>query len=421
MLKGSTLRALSVATAMAAAGVLGASTASAQHVFTNWDGDHLWSNAGNWNQDAPPDGVTAWINFTTDHALIDYAAPSIGELVIGQGGGDGHVRIVDGGSITTAPVNLAWGADRSGILDVFGGTMNIGQLRMGREAGETATVNITGGTLNTTGAVQLSSRIDGAANTPAGADSFLNMSGGTLAIGGIHTNQVQGTQNLEIGHLGGDATMTMTGGTVYANSVLVSNLGTSTATGTLEVTGGTLRALQIGVGPSGAGATGVGHFTIGGDAVVTTVNHIFLRSNGRGNFTVDGSNADIQVNRVGGTGFEVTNGSVVNFNADADGFSVVKIPASTMRFSGPDGVLNVDATALDIGVYDMFTFASYFSGDHNTATNRWGTENLTFAPGLSGSVLYNPQSIQLEVIPEPSVIGLLGLGGLAMLRRRRGS
>lgn len=425
-----TARLLPAIAAAAVAGMLGTGTANAGHgtggdpyVFTNGSGpgagDQLWSNPDNWNQPEPPGpGHVAWINFTTTPAIINYAAPSISELVIGQGGGDGAVHMTTGGSITATHVNMAWNSDRSGTWDQDGGSATVGELRMGRgSTGNTATVNLSGGTLTTTGPVQMSSRTDEGGF--ASANSFLNVSGGTLTIGGLHANGVQGSADLQIGHLGGTATMLQTDGTVYAAAVLVANLGASSAVGSLTVNGGELRALQIGVGGSSGTATNVGHFTIGGDALVTTVNHIFLRPDGRGNFTVNGSQADIQLNRPGATGFEVTNGSVVNFNFDSGGSSTVKIPNSTMRFSGPDGVLNVDASAVGPGTYDLFTFSSYFAGDQNTSTNRWGTTNLTFAPGLSGEVLYNAQSIQLSVVPEPAGLGLLAIAGVFALRRRR--
>lgn len=371
--------------AAALTAMVGVSTANAGHgaggdpyVFTNasgvGSGDRLWSNAANWNQpEEPGPGHVAWINFGAPPAIINYAAPSVGEFYVGQGGGDGGVVVTSGGSII------------SGV-----GSAAVGSMHLARDSGRNGTLLVEG-----TGYLQL-----GALGTTG------QSSGGTL----------------QIGHEGGTATATITNGTVFTGATTIANTGIAAglpaANGSLTITGGALNALQIGVGQNNAVSSGgVGHLTIGGDATVNTVNHIFLRPGGRGNFTVDGSGATISLNRAGSTGFEVTNGSVVNFNADSGGFSTVNIPDSTMRFSGPDGIINVDATALGIGTYDLFTFGrGYFS---TTATNSWSTENLTFAPGLSGDILYNANSIQLSVVPEPASLGLLAIGGLFGLRRRR--
>lgn len=373
---------LPVLAAVTAVGLLGASGASASHgeggdpyVFTNWDeADQLWSNPGNWNQPEPPgEGHIVWVNFTPEAAIVDYSAGATGELVIGQGGGDGAVYMTTGGAITVPHINMAWGSDRNGTWTQDGGATTVtGDLRAGREAG--------------------------------GGTAIVDISGGTFTS----SNMYLGDQNVA-------TNMTITGGTVTTGEIRLSDVSAdSTATSSLAVTGGSLSALQIGIGAR-SGGTGAGELIIGGDAVVNTTNHIFLRPNGT--FTVDGSDATISLNRSGGTGFEVVNDSVVNFTFDEGGISTVNIPNSTMRFSGPDGILNVDATAFEgTGTFDLFTFgAGYF----DTGFTTFGEENLAFANGLSGHVEYNPNSIQLVVVPEPAALSLLGLGGLGLLRRRR--
>lgn len=391
-----------------AAGIFGAATAHAQHVFTNWDENHLWSNPGNWNQPAPPDGDVAWINFTTDEAVIDYAAPSISELVIGQGGGDGAVRMTAGGSITTSHINIAWGTDRSGILEIDGGEMISGQLRMGREAGVSATVNISGG-IFTTSQIQMSSRVDG--GVPAGADSFLNISGGTVTSPGA----------LQLGHQGGNATLDMTGGTVTINNQMrIGNVDTaSTANGSFSITGGSFTVTQLtAVGTVGEGM-GRGSITIGGDAEFTfgqSNASIVLRA-GENSFTVIGSNATINSLRAAGTALEFNDGNEVNFVFDEGGVSTVQLLAD-IRFGGTaatghDVILNVDASAVDEGIYALFTFGGYHAPDGTWATT-FGTENLTFAPGLTGDIVYGANDISLHIIPEPGTYAAI-FGGLALL------
>lgn len=368
-------RLLPAVAAAAAAGLLGASSANAQYVFTNWDEDQLWSNPGNWNQETPPpSGEIAWINFTPTAAIIDYDAGSPGELVIGQGGGDGAVHMTSGGAITVPHINLAWGSDRNGTWTQDGGTTTVsGTLRAGRDAG--------------------------------GGTAIVDISGGTFTSG----NMTLGDQNVA-------TYMTISGGAVTTGDIRLSDVSAdSTATSSLAITGGTLDALQIGIGAR-SGGTGSGELIIGGDAVVNTGNHIFLRPTGT--FTVEGSDASISLNRgPGTTGFEVVNDSEVNFVFDEGGITTVSIPESTMRFSGPDGILNVDATAFEgTGTFDLFTFGGgYWSTGHTT----FGQENLTFADGATGYLTYGDNSISLTVIPEPATVGLIGLGGLCLLRRRR--
>lgn len=376
-------RFLPAVAAAAAVGFLGASSVHAGHgdggdpyVFTNVGGDQFWSNPDNWNQPEPPGpGHPAWINNTSDAAIIASDAGATGELVIGQGTvSDGAVHMTSGGSITTPHINLAWGSDRNGSWTQDGGATTVdGTLRAGRDAG--------------------------------GGTATVDISGGTFSSG----NMTLGDQNVA-------TNMTITGGAVTTGDIRLSDVsGSSTATSSLAVTGGSLDALQIGIGAR-EGGTGSGELIIGGDATVNTINHIFLRPTGT--FTVDGSDATISVNRAAGTtGFEVVNDSEVNFTFDEGGISTVNIPDSTMRFSGPDGILNVDATAFaGTGTFDLFTFGG---GYWNTGFTTFGEENLTFADGRSGQVNYGDNNISLTIIPEPGTIGLLGLGGLGLLRRRR--
>lgn len=394
---------------LAAAGMLCAGDASAnQWTNDSGDGDNLWSNADNWTAGVP-DGNNAWVNAAPegvdDPAIIDYSAPNPGEMIIGQGGGDGAVEMTTGGSITAGAVNMAWGADRSGLLTVNGGEMNAGNLRMGRSPGGVqATVDLSGGILNAT-TINMSSRTD--EGGPAGADSFLNVSGGTLDASG----------DLEVGHLGGDANVDISGGTVnIAGQTRIGNLDTtSTATGTFTMTGGSFTGSALtAIGTEGDGM-GRGHVFIGGDAEFSSggSSAIVFREGGN-TFTVDGSNAAITATRASAVGLEFNDGNTVTFNFDAGGPSTVDV---TSNLWVRDAVtLDIDASDVGPGLYTLFTFASNVDG------NEFTPGNITLGDGSwNWDLHYNTNDIQFEVIPEPSTYAMIFGGlvlGLALIRRR---
>jgi hypothetical protein len=377
-----THRILPAVAAAAVAGIMGTNEAQGQAIFANFGGDGLWSNGANWaNTGTPPSGEVAWLVHTpAGPATINTAVPSPTEIVIGQGGGDGYVILAEGGSISSGPVNMAWGSGRNGTWEQTGGTATIGQLRAGRDAGGgLATINISGGSLTTSG------------------DAYL-------------------------GYSNSQTNMMMTNGTVSITGALrLSDFdNASSALSTANITGGNLSTtglLAIGVRTGGIG-TGRGSFTVGGNAVVNIGTNVAMRPGAGNSFSVHGSSADININRPmapGITGFEVHQDNDVNFVFDSNGISSVDITA-LMRWSHADNTLNVDASGYNgTGTFNLFTFAGYFANDNT----KFGTENLTFASGYSGSISYNPNSISLTIVPEPASLGLLALAGVFGLRRRR--
>ncbi len=361
---GSVSKRIAPMLALAAAAVLTpgqASGANAQWVNGFGAGDGSWSTAGNWSGGQVPSSAVeprfAFINVTgSGPATVKTLGQSAQQTYVGQGAGDGSLIITSGGELRIgSELLVAHDTARNGTYTQDGGALNVGTHYFLGHAGGTATATVTGGVLNTTGAIRLSD-FDG----NSVANSSFSITGGTLNTGGL---------------------------------------------------------VAIGVRTGGTG-TGRGSFDIGGDAIVNIGENVAMRPGAGNAFTVNGSGADINVNRPAGpnvTGFEVHQANDVNFDFDAAGISTVDI-AALMRWSHADSTLNVDASALVApGTFDLFTFGGYF----NNGITRFGTENLTFAPGQSGSIQYTSNSIQLVVVPEPASLGLLALGGLFTLRRRR--
>lgn len=349
--------------------VLGVGTARADHSgeitqFVNQFGasDGLWSNAANWNNHGPPSSTT-----NPKFAFINVA-------------GSGPAIVATAGQ---------------SAVDTF----------VGQGAGDGALQVTTGGALTLTGDLRLA--------WDSGRSGTYSQDGGSFTAAKAH-----------FGHQGGTAAATITGGSfTTTGEIRLSDVSSaSSATSSLTVTGGTLNAFLIGIGVrSGGTGTGTGSLTIGGDADVNVTQNIFMRAGAANSVTVAGSQATINVNRSSGTGFEVQTNNAVNFDFDSAGISTIDLGTSQMRFSGSGSVLNVDATAFEgEGTFDLFTFGSYFVVTGVPA--EFGTENVIFAPGYEGEVLYNSDSIQLAInaIPEPASLGLLVMAGMVVgLRRRR--
>jgi len=95
---------------------------------------------------------------------------------------------------------------------------------------------------------------------------------------------------------------------------------------------------------------------------------------------------------------------------------------------------NLDATGSTVTVRDNLTFSGTFvqadgtlagadngKGHYYVFQNVLGSDITLTATGTGGASEYGYVSgLQINAIPEPASLGLLGLGGLALLRRKRG-
>lgn len=354
------------------------------------------------------------INSTGGLILGRYTGTEASSATANVSGGTINLNTGNAGGNDIWVNNISGGVTTDSALNISGGSViapSTSNLKIGRGSNVTGSteVNLLGtGSLDVGGNVRMN--LDDSGGTAA---SSLTLSDdASLTAGGY----------LWAGHLGGDANVEVSGGTLTVNgeTKLGNANASSTATGNLTVTGGTV-ALNNLVGV-GSDSSGRGHVSIGGDAVFSfggAGSSMVLRS-GDNTFTVNGSAATINGTRLTGTSLEFNDGNVVSFNFDAAGISAVNLIAD-IRFGGSDVTLNVDTNGIANGVYLLFDFGGYHNPDGTWATT-FGTENISgLLAGQSANVLYNSDSIQLEVIPEPgtyaAIFGALALLGV-MLRRR---
>jgi hypothetical protein len=254
---------------------------------------------------------------------------------------------------------------------------SIGEFYIGQGGGGGMVEVTTGGSLS-------------ASNTYLGVDGQvgrLRISGGSFQTGTLTPSDGAGGRfAVEVSA----GSMTVNGG--------INGSGTGS---TWNLTGGTFTAFSMRMNSSA-------ELVIGGDAVVNITS---FRSDLAGTTTIEGSGADINFTRTSSPGVRMVDGAVINFIADAAGFSPIKV-TSALDFANVNSTLNVDATLLGAGTYDLFTFSGFTNGSFTS-------ENLTFADGFSGSLIYGANALQLQVVPEPSALALVAVAGGGLVMRRR--
>ena len=110
-----------------------------------------------------------------------------------------------------------------------------------------------------------------------------------------------------------------------------------------------------------------------------------------------------------------SNYSTLKFDFNG-GTEVTSWDTAGLTIGGTGTSLNiVGSAAMGEGIYELVTYSGAFSGS-------FATETITgLAGGLSGSIVFDGDSMNLVVVPEPSSYALIG-GLLAlssvMLRRR---
>ena len=187
-------------------------------------------------------------------------------------------------------------------------------------------------------------------------------------------------------------------------------------TGTVNLTGGAFTLPKTSTSNNGGGLT----IDSGGTLNISGGNHIFNeRSTINGTFRVDGSASTIRMNQIG-TAF-----GDFEFIFDEGGVSTITGDLGFSWLSLTNADVTVDGSAFNgIGSFTLF--------DGNAAGNPpppgsftitgLGAEGVGWTLDITNNTNPGPNdTIVLTVLPEPSSTALLGLGGLALMLRRKRS
>lgn len=303
--------------------------------------------------------VSSQAKLQIDGGRVESGSPALG--------GGGSFLVGNGNGNTAKPAHGL-------VVQTAGSVLANGALEIGVSNGSIGKYENTGGD------------IDARANVIVGNAGIgtLDLTGGNNVIQGDLIIANQGTSSGTM-HLGGTAFLDMTGGTV--------SMGTGAGSFTFD--GGTLHnAAVVNFGFAQMG----GQIEPGAGLGTTTINGDYRLSAGSHEFELGGlaSHDLIAVNGVG------------SLDADAN---------------AADTKLIVELTGGHVPVYGNIYDVLTASGGR---TGQYAMTDFSLAPlgpGLSWQVNYLPNGVQLQVVPEPSTIGLatvaLAAAGLIARRRRR--
>jgi len=263
-----------------------------------------------------------------------------GTLRIGNDGGSVGLMNLESGAVILSHANTVWGHDETHIghgggiatLNIAGGSFSASRnFRLGNDRG-TGTINITGGSLTVAGTEDVFIGRDkgtGVVNQSGGVVEFNHNT--FIANGNNQSDPTSGTYNLSAGVLNvkrefvigregvsATGTLNMTGGTITKTGDERMMVGHNNGTGTVVQSGGTISANnELYIGNENSGARGT--YTLSGAGALNVANEVVVgRESGTGILNVDGGtmtttgNGNMYVGRRNGTGtLNQTGGTIV--------------------------------------------------------------------------------------------------------------
>jgi hypothetical protein len=366
---------------------LTSSAFGAADMNTTWTGggsDNLWSTAGNWDDGVPgPNDLTLITTANLTSPLIDSTVTAqTAHLDLGGATDNGTCQLnMTGGSLSTivsANYNAYIGGMSAGgvaTMNHSGGTIDTWILKVGGDY-STGTYNISGSALSLNAGIQ----VGGWFTTGNGT---VNMTGGTI-------DETYWTQ---VG-LGGTGVVNMSGGLWGNQSTGLSGFALGwggcpagmESRGTLNMSGGTIDELWVlpGIGPGG-----IGIINQTGGLIDTSM--------------ADGSGRCSVAQQVGSYGrWKVWGGTVLTDDVEPIGGNGI------FDFQGSGIMIIPDVNGHYVPYLQAYVTDGQFTGygvaDLSHVIIAWDSRNrVTTVTG----------------VPEPATIALLGMGGLALLRRKR--
>lgn len=259
-----------------------------------------WDNPNNWNTAFYPGGPgapaseTSQISGINDGSRIvnlDVALGTTHDMRIdaGQGSSSTTLNVNSGGTLnatnagnTILTINEGGGntATNSATVNIFtGGTVNVGQIRMGRDTdGGTSTLTVAGGTLFMTGGGQFEMRSDSLASL-----GIFNISGGSFSSGG--------NRNLLMGNFDSRLNFSGTADFDGSNLTLLTASGQAGSTDLVNVTGSGILRLDFRAITASPSTTFEFNLDAGGVKAIDSLNQLDL----------DGATLDVDLGSYSGT------------------------------------------------------------------------------------------------------------------------
>lgn len=347
--------------------------------------------AGSWAQNSTP-GSGRWTTSSVGTASGSATQTTSGTDLFNFGTaatglGAGTVT-VNAAGVTMGNTNYG---SASGAILLTGGPINF-------RADATVTVNNTANTINSVvgGAATRFTKAGTGKLTLGGANTYAgttNISGGTLALG---ANGSLASPTLIVGASTTFDVSAVTGGYTLAASQTLS--GTGTVTGAMSVSG----TLSPGNSP-GTISTGSQAWLNGGDYNLQVLDATGVAGTGFDQVAVTGT---LDLSSLTADGFSINlwslastdaNGNALNFDNTTDqSWTILTTSGGITGFDAADFIVNIGA---------------------NNGTGSFSNELGGGAFSLGSDT--NNLVLNFAAVPEPSAAALLGLGALAMLRRRR--